>query len=61
MPVFTLFLFLWSVKGKVFLHLNDESDLCAVAKVADSETADLLDKGLTSKLQFILAFLYQIF
>ena len=45
----------------VLLHLNDESNLCRVAKVRNCKSADLLDEGLSSQLELVLALLNQVF
>lgn len=46
-PVLTLVLLGQSVKGTVFLHLDDEPDLSTVAEVTDCEVGNLADERLT--------------
>ena len=45
----------------ILLHLNDKSNLRRVAKVGNCKSADLLDKGLPSQLELVLALLNQVF
>jgi hypothetical protein len=51
----------WCVKTLIFSHLNDESDLCAVAEVTDAKLGQFLDERLPSKFKFILTLLDQVF
>ena len=60
MPELGLLLLAGRVEGRVLLHLNDESDLCGVAKVGDGESADLLNEGLTSEFELVLALFDQV-
>ena len=49
------------IECRVLLHLNDESNLRRVAKVGHCKSADLLDEGLASQLELVLALLNQVF
>ena len=51
----------WCVKTHVLSHLNDETDLCAVAEVTDAKLGHFLDERLPSKFKFILTLLDQVF
>lgn len=60
-PELALFLFNRRVKAHVLLHLDDESDLRAIAEVRDSQPANFLDERLPGEFQLILALLNQVF
>ena len=61
MPKLRLFLFLWRIEGRVFFHLDNESDLGWVAEVSDCESTDFLDEGFTCKLELVLSLFDQVF
>jgi hypothetical protein len=60
MPEFTFLLFLVNVPLRVFLHLDNESDLSGVAEVADSQEAEFPYEAISRQLHFIFALLQQV-
>ena len=56
-PVLGFFLLLDCVERRIFLHLQNESDLSGITEIGHGQVADFQDEGFARQLQLVLALL----